>query len=92
MSSCKILYINVGVGVGGTEVTDMSWVGLERVNNGLTGCHLLLLRMVISLLLSVCIWCVCTCWPVPVMLQRSAVVDLLLRNRTSWSLSDTFIH
>lgn len=56
MSSCKILYINVGVNgggrEGGTQPTGMSLVGLERVNSNLTGCHLLL-RAVISLLLSV---------------------------------------
>lgn len=72
MSSCKILYIDVGVRGGGgvTEPAGMSWVGLERVNSNLTGCHLLLC-VVISLLLSVCIWYMCTSSASP--LQRSVV-------------------
>lgn len=51
MSSCKILYIIVGLWGGGgvTEPAGMSLVGLERVNSNLTGCHLLLC-VVISLL------------------------------------------
>lgn len=59
MSSCKILYIDVGVGGGGvTKLAGMSLVGLGRVNNDLTGCRLLLCKA-LSLLLSVYMWYTC---------------------------------
>lgn len=60
MSSCKILYINTGVGgLGwgwgdGPDLTGASVVGLERVNS-LTGCHLLLLTH-LNTMVHTCPW------------------------------------
>lgn len=70
----------------------MSLVGLVRFNNRLTGCHLLLCT-VISLLLSVYIWCICTLLASPPW-RPSAQHQwrLLSREQTFRSLSDVFIH
>lgn len=53
MSSCNILYIDVGGdgGAGVSKLAGMSLLGLRRVNNDLTGCRLLLCAA-ISLLIS----------------------------------------
>jgi len=76
MSSCKILYIDVGVGGGITEPAGMSLVGLERVNSDLTGCHLLLC-VVISLLLLVHVWFMCTLLASPLQRWFSAALSTI---------------